>query len=182
MLGHGRTLVIGLAIESSEKMVHSGSKQTEGRFKTLVVTIGKSGHGESATHLSMSQPRASVHWLNSQPWGVSLLLGLLSTKFKSPGKDLRMVASYAQMLAYVMIKQHLDRCMARTTALLQAANEILPFLSTERDLKKGLGEWFESIGAIKHSDSMTLDPTSISKSLLSSALLEQERKCSNNSV
>ena len=34
-------------------------------------------------------------------------------------------------------------------ALPQVANEIPPFLSTERDLKKSLEEWFKFIGAVR---------------------------------
>lgn len=50
-----------------------------------------------------------------------------------------MVASYAQMTTtYILIKQYLEQCVDGTTALPQAAFEIPPFLSLEKNLKKRL--------------------------------------------
>jgi hypothetical protein len=46
--------------------------------------------------------------------------------------------------------------MGGTLALPQVASDIPPFLSTERDIKKSLGKWFELICTIRHSDSMKL--------------------------
>jgi len=94
--------------------------------------------------LTCYQPGAAVDWLNSQTWGGNLLLALLPTKFKSPGKELMeqicMLASYAQVTTYVTNKQFLDQCMAETIALPQVASETLPFLPMESDLKKSLRE------------------------------------------
>lgn len=152
MLDYCCKLLIGLAIRSSEKMIHSGSEQIKCRFKTLMVTIG-----ESATHLNTYQPGAAMDWLNSKPWDGILLLGILSTKFKSPGKDLmgqiRMVTSDAQMTTDSMIKQ--DQCMGGTKVLPKVVRYHLS--SQQRGiLKKRPGEWFELIGTIRHSDSMKL--------------------------
>lgn len=172
LLGHCCTMLIGVAIGTSEK-IRSSSKQNMRKFKTLMVTLGKAGHGESANHLSMYNPGPGVDRINSQPWAGNLLLGMLQTQFVSPGKEMmeqvRMVASYAQMTTYTTTKLYLDQCMDGTLALPHVAVEIPLFLTMEKELKKAMGQWFEFLGAIRHPDAMKLAPKAF-PSLASAAL------------
>lgn len=59
VLSHCCTLLIGLVVRSLEK-VRSKSEYIKRCVKTLMVTIGVLGHGESATHLNMYQPSAAI--------------------------------------------------------------------------------------------------------------------------
>lgn len=80
-----------------------------------------------------------------------------------------MVASYAQMTVYVLIKQFLELCMDGTIALSQVVYGMPPFLSMEKNLKRSLGEWFEFTGALRHGDSIKLAPRAF-PNLFSTAL------------
>lgn len=110
IVGHCCTLLIRLVIGSSEKISGALNKY---RVKTLMVTLGKSGHAESATRLNTYPPSATVDWFNSQPWVGFSMLGFLATKLKSPGKELmgqiQMVASHSQVITYVLMKQYLEQ-------------------------------------------------------------------------
>lgn len=72
IVSHCCPFMNGLVTGPPEKIC-SGLAQIKHRVKTLMVTLGKSGCVEAATHLNTYPSSADIDWLKSQPW-----LGILT--------------------------------------------------------------------------------------------------------
>ncbi|XP_077887454.1 endogenous Bornavirus-like nucleoprotein 1 [Ictidomys tridecemlineatus] len=163
IFNHCCSLLIGVVIGSSAK-IRAGAEQIRKRFKTLMASINRPAHGDTATLLQTFNPHEAIDWINSQPWVGSLVLSLLTTDFESPGKEfmeqIRLVASFAQMTTYTTIKEYLNECMDATLMIPAVAGEIKEFLDTASKLKADHGEIFKYLGAIRHPDAIKLAPRS----------------------
>ncbi|DAZ85308.1 TPA_asm: nucleoprotein [Caribbean watersnake bornavirus] len=177
ILSHCCSLLIGVVIGASEK-IRSEAIQIKKRFKTLMVSLKKPAHGDTANLLQTFNPADAIDWINSQSWVGSLVFGLLTTDFESPGKEfmeqLKLVASYAQMTTYTTIKEYLEQCMDATLTIPAVAKEISDFLTVVARLKKKHGEMFKYLGATRHPDAIQLAPRSFPN--LASAALYWSRK------
>ncbi|QIX04697.1 helical nucleoside protein [Orthobornavirus sciuri] len=163
IFNHCCSLLIGVVIGSSAK-IRAGADQIKKRFKTLMASLNRPSHGETATLLQMFNPHEAIDWINGQPWVGSLVLSLLTTDFESPGKEfmdqIKLVASYAQMTTYTTIKEYLAECMDATLTIPAVAHEIREFLEISAKLKNGHAELFPFLGAIRHPDAIKLAPRS----------------------
>nr|AGJ74904.1 nucleoprotein [Canary bornavirus 2]AGJ74909.1 nucleoprotein [Canary bornavirus 2]AGJ74914.1 nucleoprotein [Canary bornavirus 2]AOF44331.1 nucleoprotein [Canary bornavirus 2]AOF44335.1 nucleoprotein [Canary bornavirus 2] len=161
IFNHCCSLLIGVVIGSSAK-IKAGAEQIKKRFKTLMASLNRPAHGETATLLQMFNPHEAIDWINGQPWVGSLVLSLITTDFESPGKEfmdqIKLVASYAQMTTYTTIKEYLSECMDATLTIPAVAYEIKEFIKVSSDLKTEHGELFKYLGAIRHSDAIKLAP------------------------
>ncbi|AIL50412.1 nucleoprotein [Loveridge's garter snake virus 1] len=163
IMSHCCSLLIGIIIGSSTK-IKAGAEQIRKRFKTLMASLGRPDHGETANLLQLYNPHMAIDWFNSQSWVGSFVLGLLTTDFESPGREfmdqMRLVASYAQMTTYTTIKEYLEQCMDATLTIPAVYKEIDEFLDVEEDLRRKHREMFKYLGAIRHSDAIKLAPRS----------------------
>ncbi|AHD24427.1 nucleoprotein [Estrildid finch bornavirus 1] len=161
IFSHCCSLLIGVVIGSSAK-IKAGAEQIKKRFKTLMASLNRPAHGETATLLQTFNPHEAIDWINGQPWVGSLILSLITTDFESPGKEfmdqIKLVASYAQMTTYTTIKEYLSECMDATLTIPAVAYEIRDFLKVSSELKAEHGELFKYLGAIRHSDVIKLAP------------------------
>nr|AIC82500.1 nucleoprotein [Parrot bornavirus 4]AIC82503.1 nucleoprotein [Parrot bornavirus 4]AOF44387.1 nucleoprotein [Parrot bornavirus 4] len=161
IFNHCCSLLIGVVIGSSAK-IKAGAEQIKKRFKTLMASINRPGHGETANLLSVFNPHEAIDWINAQPWVGSFVLALLTTDFESPGKEfmdqIKLVAGFAQMTTYTTIKEYLNECMDATLTIPAVALEIKEFLDTTAKLKAEHGDMFKYLGAIRHSDAIKLAP------------------------
>nr|XP_060639347.1 endogenous Bornavirus-like nucleoprotein 1 [Anolis sagrei ordinatus] len=177
ILSHCCSLLIGVVIGASEK-IRSEATQVRKRFKTLMVSLNKPNHGDTANLLQTCNPADAVDWINSQPWVGSFVFGLLTTPFESPGKEfmdqIRLVAGHTQMTTYLTIREYLDQCMDATLTIPAVAKEIPLFLATVQKHKEIHEEMFKYLGAIRHPDAIQLAPRSFPN--LASAALFWSRK------
>ncbi|AIJ27435.1 nucleoprotein [Aquatic bird bornavirus 2] len=161
IFNHCCSLLIGVVIGSSAK-IKAGAEQIKKRFKTLMASLNRPSHGETATLLQMFNPHEAIDWINGQPWVGSLVLSLITTDFESPGKEfmdqIKLVASYAQMTTYTTIKEYLGECMDATLVIPAVAYEIKEFLKVSSELKSDHGDLFKYLGAIRHQDAIKLAP------------------------
>ncbi|BAV57482.1 nucleoprotein [Parrot bornavirus 5] len=161
IFNHCCSLLIGVVIGSSSK-IKAGADQIKKRFRTLMASLNRPTHGETATLLQMFNPHEAIDWINAQPWVGSFVLALLTTDFEPPGKEfmdqIKLVAAYAQMTPYTTIKEYLNECMDATITIPAVVYEIRDFLKVTSELKADHGDLFKYLGAIRHADAIKLAP------------------------